>query len=223
MRKLVIVLVVQFLIIISLSINVQANINTNPSTAQSIDTDQYASIIANLKISPLREQENGGKILCFDVREDGSFVLGFDSLPRKVCVFDNNGTFQYGFSFSDYGTYGVTLIDTGVLIHMVRSSICVEINPDIEVLTVSEIPPTLENNNYWQEITSQNSKKINEKTYMLKDNHKLISLDSKMNETILYETESIINLHTILPVFLLVACFSVLSALCKVLFAKKTR
>lgn len=201
------------LLISSLSTCVCADEYNFPSTSQLVSDDKQKTIISNLNVSSLSSPETRGQLLCFDVTEDGRFAVGFDSLPRKVCVFNKNGDYQYGFSFSTLGDFEIMLTETGVLTYLIRSHLCVEINSNAAVMNITEIPPTLENNKYWRTIASKTTVEAAGKQYKIKGNSKLVCVNENNSETVLFETTKTLNFPFFISAALLVIIFSVVAIL----------
>ena len=221
MRKIFVYFVPIFSLVFLLGVSVHAEGHILPSQVQSVSSDRQEKIISSINITSLSEKEKHSKILCFDVNSYGCFAIGFDSIPRKVCIFNKSGVYQYGFSFLEMGTYGVTLTDSSVFIHLVRPNLCIEITPEIEVLNITEIPPVLENNAYWRAISSKSEQELYGKTYSIQDNSKLVCVDANGNIDTLFAVEKNLHFIVLMPVAFLAMAFGVISVSLKVLLKKK--
>lgn len=107
-------------------------------------------------------------IKCFDVSNSGLIAIGIDEDTEKhINVYDNNGTFQYGYSFETQGTYGIEFDDNNLIIYFVRGNDACLIDSEGNFIEMCVITNTAENNSYWQHNVYAKSKSIGNSKYVL--------------------------------------------------------
>lgn len=148
--------------------------------------------IAILPLEPTKR-----RIEQFDVYEDGSFAV----VSRKwttiyVSVYNENAEYQYGFSFTSYGSVAVELQSDSVLVYRVRSDTIVEVNSDGEIVDIVNVLDTHENNLYSNDLLHRDTVQTGDKTYRSEDKSlifsgcsRLVVEDDDGNEKVLYEVD----------------------------------
>ena len=70
--------------------------------------DDINTLLKNVNITMLTDEPPKKPIECFDVNENALIAIGCSSSENKtVCIYSNEGVFQYGFSFKCSGTFGI--------------------------------------------------------------------------------------------------------------------
>lgn len=153
------------------------------------------------EISPITKEIVKKRAVVFDVYEDGTFAIGCEDYNRKyVYVYSAKKEFLYGYSFSCSGSFEIELLADSINIYMVRGDKLVNLGSNGEVLSYEKILDLDENWSYWNEVR-KTEKKVDDKTYSLKDRAllifpsyaKLVVTDSEGNEEILYEGKDFSN------------------------------
>ena len=142
------------------------------NTGFSIDllTDEEQNDISkNIEISVLTEEPEKDAIQCFDVSDNGTVVIGSGFFVNKtVCVYSCDGIFQYGFTFSSTGSFGVGLDGNNVIIYFVRSDLAVSVNPQGEIVDIARIQDTRENATHWNKIIDSAKRSVGNAVYELR-------------------------------------------------------
>jgi len=190
-----------------------------PVSAETVEDDRAADILSNLNVKLLDAFEGIGEIYCFDVNDSGWIAVGYDSYPRRVFVLNKEGVLQYGFSFFSTGAFDVSLGEDAILVHLIRSNLCVEIASDLTVLQVIEVSNTLENNEYWRAATVRTNRQRGGYIYTLHSDNKIVCTDLSGNETVVFADESVSGVNVI-PIVLVTALVVLATVICTALKGK---
>lgn len=160
------------------------------------------TILENMDLSVLSYEPKKDAIDCFDVNERGEIAIGCSDFDNKtICIYSDNGEFQYGFSFRTSGKFGVEFDVNGINIYLVRSDTAVFIDLQGQIATVCKIQNTAENNSYWNNSVFLSKRKIGETEFILKNNmglfnifasnfSQLIAIDSSGSTNVIYDVNS---------------------------------
>ena len=160
--------------------------------------EEKQSSIARVGFTIWPENYSDWAIECFNVREDGMIVLGFNCAEDRkyVAVLDNDGEFQYGGTFRCSGAFLVDWVadDVGVLI--VRSSLLYVFDETGKCVSLRDIKTNTALSRYQNELR-QPTRHVDGATYMLRNDHilswlstdygQLVRIDATGNETVLHE------------------------------------
>lgn len=153
--------------------------NTGFSTEE-LSADALDAFHKNFVVSVINAEPQKRPIECFDVSETGLIVVGcsdsFMSTKRMICIYSDDGTFLYGYTFESYGTFGVEWDQNNVIIYLVRGDGAVVINPDGKVKSVAKIQKTTENNSYWRNHVFSTERLVEDTKYTLKNNMGILNL-----------------------------------------------
>ena len=165
-------------------------------------TDRETNLfISNIDLSLLTEEPSRNPIECFDVSTDQKIAIGQnDSNKKIVCVYSNNGVFQYGYKFNCSGSFGIEWDNQNLNIYFFRSDAIMSVAPDGAVLDVRMVENTINNNDYRNAFIHATQRSVGDKTYVIRNdmgvlNHlassysQLVASDST-GETILYDVGS---------------------------------
>lgn len=143
--------------------------NTGFSTG-TLSKNDIETFIENVNISILENEPQRQAIECFDVDEEGTIAIGYsDSQNKTVCIYTNNGDFQYGYSFECSGKFGIEIHNRVLNIYFVRSDVAIAINSKGEIESILEIKNTSDNYNYWNNHVFLTKRKIGDNEYILKN------------------------------------------------------
>ena len=106
MKRKLLVIPFLFLIILFLTGCVFA-VSTGFET-ESINEDLQKNILSNIELTVFYSEPDKSSIKCFDVNDNGLIALGSSrSTDKRICVYDADGVFKYGYEFVAYGDFGV--------------------------------------------------------------------------------------------------------------------
>ncbi len=217
-------IMVTLLVIVGYSIAAYA---ATEFSTQDMADDKAEEFCKNVNIIKSIEKPEMMPIECFDVNDDGMYVLGHSNVKsdlliedvssgrisdRKVAsVYNAEGVFQYCYYFFCSGSFGLELLDDGLMIYFTRSSVAVELNILGEIKSVREILDTIDNNSYWNNVVYHNERQLNDIKYILKNDvgildlftsnySQLIIRDEGGNEKVVYDVSFDSNKRMILSV-----------------------
>jgi len=88
---------------------------------------------------------------CFDVNEDGGYVLGFDGMDRNIIVVcDSGNTVISACSFSCDGAFNLEWEHNNIIIYLVRGGWAFWVSRDGACLDVKQVADIPENYDYWR-------------------------------------------------------------------------
>ena len=190
---------------------------TNQLTEQ-----EKSTFISNIELSFLTNEPIKRSIECFDVNENETIAIGQNgnSTKKIVCVYSNNGVFQYGYTFKSSGTFGVEWSGDNINIYFIRSDVIVSVTPDGEISDIAEVENTTDNNSYLNNFIFSNRRMVGDTEYIIKNKpgifnifassySMLISKNKNAEEHILYDVNSTQNLITLLRFITIVLFISI--------------
>ena len=105
--------------------------------------------IENIDLRLIKSEPEKSSVVCFDVNEKQMIAAGQKSSDSKViCVYSNNGDFQYGYMFNCSGDFGVEWDNDNLNIYFVRSDVVISVSQNGEISDVLEVTNSIENNSY---------------------------------------------------------------------------
>lgn len=138
------------------------------------DKDRFLS---NVNITILDTEPERRAIECFDVSKDGLIAVGQNSSDRNtVCVYSDDGVFQYGYRFNCSGSFGVEWNENNLNIFFDRSDVIVELNPSAQVMSVSAVENTIENNAYINHFIRSEKRTVGDTVYTIKNDMGIFNL-----------------------------------------------
>lgn len=187
-----------------------------------LPSEEKNMFLSNIDIISIDEEPVKKTIVCFDVSSNQLIAIGQNTSGRKtICVYSNEGVFQYGYTFNCSGAFGVEWDEENLNIHFVRSSVILSVSPKGEILGVAEIQNTIENNSYVNHFIHATHRTMDDNEYLIKNNMGLLNLfassysqiivkDSTGFESIIYDVSSIqltkmITIISFICIFLMVA------------------
>ena len=163
----------------------------------------------------LPEEPSHPKIDCFAVSDDGTVAIGTSnavfSSTKMVLVFSSDGVYQYGYSFTSYGSFYLEWDADALVICFVRGSFGTWLDDSGNIIAIKSFPDTEENRKHWRGELKATTREENNMTYTLLANNETIFTTnySKLKVTsddgdskILYECDTDENVvSTTLKVF----------------------
>ena len=166
------------------------------------ETDGIASRIDLVRI----DQEPPKKFIkCFDVNPDGFIAVGEEDErvqeQKTVCIYTEEGVFQYGYTFHTSGTFEVEWDEENLNIYFVRGGLIVSVTPGGEILDVLDVPDTMENSSYINHFIRATERTKGDAVYCIRKNvgllnwftssySQVIVKDAAGEERILYDVSS---------------------------------
>jgi len=188
------------------------------------DAEGAQRFVESVPITLLTKEPRKHAINYFDVRDDGWFLLCFNSFSGSwASVYSADGVFQYGFSVFLPGTLAAEWDGTDVRLLFIREDVAVSVNSRGEVLSVSDYLLRGENSSYWRDEVQKKSQKVNGCVYfrhnglgfldqIITGHLRLKCRDAGGNVTVLYSAGVWyvlkVLLFTLAGVLFLVFCFT---------------
>ncbi len=165
-----------FLIVVSIS-TIEVNAMHTGFETTELPSEEKNMFISNINILPIDEEPIKKTITCFDVNSDRLIAIGQNTSGRKtICVYSNEGVFQYGYTFNCSGDFGVEWDEENLNIYFVRSSVIVSVTPRGEVLDAFEVQNTAENNSYVNHFIHSTTRTIGDAEYFIGNNLGILNL-----------------------------------------------
>lgn len=177
---------------------------------EKMPSEQVERFLKNSGITIFYSEPDKKTISCYDVNEDGMIAIGSDdSTKKQICIYSNNGDFQYGYRFKSDGSFEVEWKDNILNIYFVRSDVAVSLNSMGEIENVLEIQDTMENTTYWNTIVAANKKYVGKDEYIVQNDmvflgwfatsySQLIKVDAHGRTRLIYDVNSYQLLHSII-------------------------
>ena len=175
--------------------------NTGFETS-SLPSEEKTKFISGINLLPLNEEPGKTTIMSFDVNSNRLIAIGQNTSSRKrICVYSDEGVFQYGYTFNCTGDFGVEWDDENLNIFFVRSDVIVSVTPSGEVLDALEVQDTIENNSYVYQFIHSTKRVVGDTEYFLGNDLGILNLfslsysqitvkDSVGTENVIYDVGS---------------------------------
>ena len=194
--------------LIASSITIKVNaVNTGFQTDE-ISIDRKNSFLSSINISVISEEPPKKDFTCFAVSSDHLIAIAqntFNSSKQTVCIYSNEGVFQYGYTFDCLGFYELEWDRENLNIYFIRGNFLVSVTPSGEVLDVLKVrEKEVENRKYSNEVLGSVKRTVDGTEYSIKNDmgilricslssfSKIIVKDSNGNESIIYDVNSML-------------------------------
>ena len=212
-------LLVFIVVLFANSLEVNA-MNTGFQTNQLPDEEKN-TFVSNMNIVRLDEEPVKETITCFDVNSDRFIAIGQSSFDKKtICVYSDDGVFQYGYTFDCSGDFGVEWDEANLNIYFVRSSVIISVTASGEILDAVEVQNTIENNSYVNHFFHSTQRTIGDDEFLIRNDmgilnvfatsySQLVVKDSTGVESIIYDVGSAQLFNMIVTIAIVFAFVSV--------------
>jgi len=168
--------------------------------------------IENIDLRLIKSEPEKSSVVCFDVNEKQMIAAGQKSSDSKViCVYSNNGDFQYGYMFNCSGDFGVEWDNDNLNIYFVRSDVVISVSPNGEISDVLEVTNSIENNSYVNHFFHATERTIGDTTYIIRNDMGILSWiatsysqivvkDVSGTENVIYDVNSTQLLNAIISI-----------------------
>lgn len=166
---------------LGISIFLGGNNKTNHAyfTTEPLSEAEVQEHLSTYDFVALSSEVESTGIDCFDVGENGWVALGFSS-PDVICVYNQAGTFLYGYTFNCDGSFGVEIKGESLIVYITRGDVAVTLDRTGECLGVVGIPDTRHNNTKWNEVLHCTKRVVNGRIYELEKDWFLSTEYSKL-------------------------------------------
>lgn len=140
-------------------------------TFREVDSVRQSEILSEMDLTVFSEEPQTSPITCFAVNNQEWLVVGWEQGTQKtVCVYSDTGDFQYGFHFSNNGSFEVDWQDTCVAIISIRGNMRIVFDEKGQCIECREIENTVENSNYLRTKIKDTQCVIHGNTYEMSNN-----------------------------------------------------
>jgi len=134
-----------------------------------IAAEDIELIFNKIELTAIVQPDTFSGFSCFAVNEYGDYALGFDQNEiDTVLVYSADGTFRYGFTFSNSGSLGLELDQENVILYFVRSDLAVSVDQNGNCLDAKIIQNTSQNQDYWNGEVFANKRTVNDSVFTAK-------------------------------------------------------
>lgn len=180
-----------------------------------IDETEAKEIFSRMNIKIITEPDSVKGFTCFDVNENGDFILGYDDSTNNVLIFNQNSNFLCGFSFEQSASVGVQLDNDKIIVYRTLGELAVLIDRDGNLLEMDSISDTIENNTAINCTLYSNERQVGDITYKAEKSvffssmySKLIKIEKDGTETVLFDVSKQNLIGTIIVAVLIVSAFA---------------
>ena len=189
-----------------------------------LSEEEKNTVLTNVALSSIKQEPAKQPIACFDVSDTGLIAVGQESSSSKktICVYSADGVFQYGYTFSCTGSFGVEWDRENLNIYLVRGDVLLSVTSNGDVVGITEVQDTIENTSYINRHIHATQKTVGDTTYCIRTDIGLLNVfapahsqivvtDSAGAEQIIYDVNSSLQKEMLLTigvvcVFVAVAC-----------------
>ncbi len=215
------------LLIVFFANETEANAMNTGFSAEELSEQTKTSFISNINILPIDEEPVKKSINCFDVNSNYLIAIGqkTSGSRKTICVYSNEGVFQYGYSFNCSGDFGVEWDEENLNIYFVRSDIIISLDSDGNISDIKAVQDTIDNNAYRNSLLNSTNRVVGETTYLIENDmgmlnwiassySQIIVKESTGSESIIYDVNSMqlanmIVIISIVCVFVFIAIAAV--------------
>lgn len=196
-----------------------ANAMTLGFATYSLSGEEKAESIKKINLELIHDDSNRAGIQCFDVSQNGSVALAFQSGSRcLIYVYNAAGAFQYGFMFFSDGDFGIEFYQEYLAIYFIRGNSIAIYDSEGNCIDIQKELNPNQNLGRTKEILNRTLKEVDGKQYILERDVPLgdsysrcVVVDTKGTRTVLYDnstthsTAQIVRLVAFVSFFVFVA------------------
>ena len=134
-----------------------------------LSEEDAAAYASEITFSAIGTPPTTMPISCFDISDDGLIAVCFKTSATSyiICVYSEDFTFQYGFSFYSMGSAGVSWIQDELNVYFVRSGILVTVDENAKITKILGFPDTVQSDKYYRQEILVTSRTFDGKQYVL--------------------------------------------------------
>ncbi len=161
---------VLFLVILLSCIEVRTLATNYNSFSEHLPENEKNSFISNVNIRLIKEEPTKRRIECFDVSDKEMIVIAQkETNNNTVCVYSNNGMFQYGYVFNNEGSCAVEWNGNDINIYFLRGGLVATVNNAGEIVRVLKLQNTIEYYDYLNQVIYSEKRMIGNNEYVLEN------------------------------------------------------
>lgn len=195
-RIITITVVIVILILLTMSFPCMICLEASATTDEiekygivSLSPDEAADFASNIEFTIVQSGPSRMNIACFDVSNDELIAICFSKATQKtICVYSQDFTFQYGFSFHSPETVGVSWINDELNLYFVRSGILYAVDENAKITSISTFPSTTQSDKYYRHEILVTTRQIGDKQYNLNNPGILKVINSGYSQLIVQDS-----------------------------------
>lgn len=162
---------------------------------EDLSLDDRQALLKDLNFRPSSDSLGKTGITCFDIREDGTIAVGMSSgNDAKVYLFDSEGVYMWGYSFTPAQAYGVMFHRNSLIVYLCRYDMIVRFALDGTIADIQKVTNYNQLHNELAAVLEQTSKEVNGVQYMLERDipigsaySRLVIVDATGARTLFYD------------------------------------
>lgn len=162
---------------ITCSFTVSAMNNTGLET-EKLTAEQKEQRIRSANITLWNKIPEGQTIESFDVNEKGMVAIKFATPNSYVGIYDANGVFQYGYTYTTSGASAIEWDGDNLNIYLIRGNIVYSVNADAKVEDAFVVKENRNNDRYYSNCMLAKKKVKGDLEYRLTDGKHIINWPS---------------------------------------------
>lgn len=215
MRRVFVLCLLVVLLLFSVTAVATADTEYSITTYSALE-DVKLNVEKSLDLTLVREDLSANGIRHFDVSPEGKIALGFgQGMNSRICVFDQNGVFQYSYEFSCEEGWAIDFQGENVGIYLARGELIAVYDSEGTCVDVLRIYNTRQNMDATRRIYYRTRKQVSQKQYYLdrdinlgQSYSRLIRIDESGNTKILYDASVDVVIGQIIGTVSVVAFFA---------------
>ena len=191
MKRLKILIMFFFLVLIIQSELTNASAMETGFLTLELSEEEKTRFLSNVNITLLSLEPQKRGIDCFDVNEYGMIAIGTSESEKKyISIYDSEGIFQYGYTFHSSGSFGLEWSGKNIIIYWVRSDVAACVDSEGELIDISKILNSTENNSYWRNFVFSRERKIGNDRYIMKNGDGVLGFFNPSYSQIIHTNEN---------------------------------
>ena len=170
-KRAYLVMLISLLMVFFADITKAKAMHTGFSTEE-MSTEDQAAFLDAVTITLLKTPPAKKEIMQFDVNEHGMIAVCQGS-SEEICVYSSQGEFIYGYSIKTHGSICAEWDNELINILFIRGGILVSVDPNGNIVDIKDVPSTVDNSIYLQNLKFTRRKVGNTK-YWIRNDHGLI-------------------------------------------------
>ena len=169
------------------------------ATTDDLTDADRETFLSNISLTLLSVEPEKDEIDCFDVSAEGLIAIGTrGSDGAKILVYNENGEFQYGYSFQAGQAFAVAWEEANLVIYFARSDIAAGFDRNGNNISLTSVETNTQYYDFWLDKIMSAQCVMNGKTYIARTGVGLLSfaatgysqlavIDSHGQESVLYD------------------------------------
>lgn len=174
MKLLRVAFVALFFMLFLASLNSAYCIDTGFET-ESMETNLKSTFLSNIVLEVFYTEPEKLLIDDFDVNSTGLIALGTsNSTAKRICVYDSDGIFKYGYKFNSSGDFVIEWDDEDINIYFDRSDVLASFDNTGECVGILKVKNTKKNSAYMYSLKFSDECIVGNNKYVITNDNRLL-------------------------------------------------